>query len=223
MAQAAANTADAVAGRGADNIEVRLRIMAELGKAHAEGDSQDPQETYRFFSQTRVLYWQSPAAGAGSAQMRQLEQATVAFARAKGFNLDLPPVGASPSATYSAVQAPPEPTYSPEGLLNSTLAADQKAQSLWSEVRNRPMRPGGVDGRARQDLVGVAESINGLRTALENGRPSSTNFGAVASNRARLLFSHSQLSDSADIQSKVTALLRDLDVVVAAYRQVGQP
>lgn len=196
------------------NLVLRLELLSQL----ARNDKANLQQTLGFFSQTRRMVWEGSPGPATAAAMLPLEQAAVEFARSRSVSLDLPPVGSSPAA---GAVAPPEPRYTREGLLAAARQADDQAQSLWNAVRNSPQAPANADARARQDLVGVAETIHALRVALEEGSPASARFNSLATNRARLLFSHSRLAGGDPVLSRARELLRQLDVVVAAFRQVG--
>ena len=219
--------ANATRGLPDNNLHLRFLLLSERAKKHARSQTVNSKATLNFFSQTRRLFWSEPRPQKAEANMRNLETAAVAFASSHNFNLDLPPIGNSPvisrpSPTGTSSGHVPEPVFTPEGLLNSARIANNTAQQLWVEVRSSPQRPGATDSRARQDLFGVAESLNTLVNALERGNSSRVAYNLLAANRARFLFSYQQLSDNPQVVERARQLHVVLDLVVAAYRQVGQ-
>lgn len=83
-----------------------------------------------FFSDTRVLFWNSPAPQQAQTAMAQLEQTTVKFASQRGVQLDLPPVGFSPTVGRAAAPSAAPTEYSREGLVNLAVIADDLAGQL---------------------------------------------------------------------------------------------
>lgn len=219
LAQAARATAQAARSQGMPReLVLRLQVLHDLAERRAQGQSMDVHQTLAFFSATRRLFWECGPAPSTSRRMRRLESAAVTFARDNGERLDLPPVAGSRSSGQA--QTPPEPHYTSQQMLAAARNADAVAQNLWSEVRNHPMAPHNADARARRDLVGVAESIHALGSALERHRPSRARFHRLAVDRARLLFSHQNLVLDSRQERQMRELLHRLDVVVAAYRQI---
>lgn len=227
LAGASNQVANTTRGLPDNNLYLRFVLLSERARKHSRSKQVNVQSTLNFFSQTRRLFWSEPRPQNAEVAMRGLESAAVAFAASHRVNLDLPPVGNSPSLTVRPQQPQtpgtvPEPVFTPEGLINSARIASNTAQQLWNEVRNSPQLPGNTDARARQDLFGVAESLNTLVNALERGNNNRVAFNLLAANRARFLFSHQQLSNNPATLERARQLHLILDQVVAAYRQVGQ-
>ncbi len=225
LAEASRQMANATRGLPDNNLHLRFLLLSERAKKHARSQTVNSTATLNFFSQTRRLFWSEPRPQNAEKKMRDLETAAVGFASSVKYNLDLPPIGNSPVLNLPQPQTPstvPEPIYTPEGLLNSARIANNTAQQLWNEMRNVPQRPGATDARARQDLFGVAESLNTLVNALERGNSGRVAYNLLAANRARFLFSYQELSDNPEYVERARQLHTVLDLVIAAYRQVGQ-
>ena len=176
---------------------VRLELIQREAGLLQSGQG-DLDRYLRFFSVTRQVFWNSAPAPALGAKFRELEAASQRLANTAGRNLDLPPIQGLPAASVNDT-SPPLNSALPAvqgNLRDSSRKAESLAQSIWSDVRNQALpqvQDGGWAQRARQDLVGLAENLQNLRIALEEGSDPSQRLESLNVARIRFLTSYRYL------------------------------
>ena len=165
------------------NVRLRMQLMRDMmGGLTGKGD---PGNALKFFSTTRILFWNNPVNPATGQQMRAFEGQVVALAAARGVNLDLPPVGYSPSGA-PANNAPSSSPATPgdmlvnlstrEGLFTLTLRAEEEGTEA--------LGSGGLPA-----LQAVRDSLTVLRLDLNDAQVSSDAVRNVLLARARYMAS----------------------------------
>jgi hypothetical protein len=136
------------------NVRLRMQLLRDMmGGLAAKGD---PSNALKFFSTTRVLAWNRPLNPETGQEMRAFEQQVVALSQAKGFNLDLPPVGYSTAGTAGGAQP---------------LATSASSAPLLANRTNREVLAGYVLRAEEMGTIGLA---NGGSSQLQTLRDSLT-------------------------------------------------
>ncbi len=73
------------------------------------------------------------------------------------------------AAAKSQPLGPPRETYSFEGIRAVITELDEKAEFLWREVRNAPLRDDGQDEEVRRQTRDLAEAMEALKAASDRG------------------------------------------------------
>ena len=174
---------------------VRLELLQRQATL-IQGGQGDVDRYLRFFSTSRLVLWPANPPPPVAAKIRELETASQQLAKSAGRNLDLPPIAASSLASEPVNNLQPQiPAPTAAQLTTTAEQADALAQSIWADVRNQPLPPGGdtLGLRARQDLVGLAETLQNLRVTLEEGADARTRWRSFNENRIRFLSSYHRL------------------------------
>lgn len=195
------------------NIGVRFDILREHARRLDAGKGN--LDLYlRYLSASRLVIWRSQPNGNVATALRQLEEASQAMAAAGGRNLDLPPVNGAAAATNAPMA---RTRLDPAQLLQTVRQADALAQQLLELVRGTAAvstDPGAQ--RARQDMVGIAESTRNLRTAMEEGGANSEDrWQALEENRARFLYSQHRLPQ---LDERLAQLNEALSALLESWR-----
>ena len=80
-----------------ENLRLRLVLLANRAKRHADGARISAPTTLQFFSSTRIMFWNGPTRRDTELAMQALERAALEFARARNLQVDVPPVGNAPT------------------------------------------------------------------------------------------------------------------------------
>lgn len=154
----AQNLAQTLANQQALPVNVRLRFQILEDQLPILGGKQDPDSLLRFFSTSRILYWNEAGSVNSSQTMEQFESSVVALAKERGVNLDVPPVGYS-SNHYTAA---PEPVGG--GLLAGRLSRkDLQLATLRAEEAGTFAIQG---GQTSQQLLALRDALTVLRQDL---------------------------------------------------------
>ena len=200
---------------------VRLELLHRQAGLIQSGQG-DLDRYLRFFSVSRQVFHYNHPPPAVAAKLRELEVASQRMAGTAGNNLDLPPLGGAPAFTDSTEVAPVAPPPSLTEFKTSVQKADDLAQSLWSDVRNVGLPPGGdtLGLRARQDLVGIAESLRNLKIALEEGSDARSRWESLNTNRIRFLSSYARLPE---LDQRLPKLIQALEELAETGRRSFGP
>lgn len=139
-------------------VNVRLRFQILEDQLPVLGGKEDPSSLLRFFSTSRILFWNDPASQNSSQPMQQFESLVVSLAKGRGVNLDVPPVGYS-SNNYTAA---PQPVGG--GLLPGALSRkDLELATLRAEEAGTFAIQG---GQTSPQLVALRDALTVLRQEL---------------------------------------------------------
>ncbi len=182
-----------------DNLPVRFHLLANQVKSL--DSREEVNQWLAFFSDSRVLFWNSPASEPAQKAMAQLETTAKEFASQRGFYLDLPPVGFSPTVTGGGPLAlPQDPTYTHQGLINSAVVAERVAtQVLQSHAGD-------------QDLQRLHSSLEQVRSQLVAGTPQPETVAEFLKARAEYLMARPAGANQEQLNLQ-------LDMLVSALRQ----
>ena len=188
------------------NVRLRMQLMRDMmggltGKA-------DPSNALRFFSTTRILLWNNPVSPATGQQMRAFESQVVALAAAKGINLDVPPVGYSPSGAPASPG--PAPVSANPGNMLVNLSTREVLQNLTLRAEEAGTEALG-NGGGSPALQAVRDSLTVLRLDLADSQVSSDAVRNVLLARARYL-------TSAEVGRATPQVLQTLDAATEALR-----
>ncbi|MFA5505682.1 MAG: hypothetical protein WC314_13535 [Vulcanimicrobiota bacterium] len=153
------------------NVRLRFQVlsseMLKLGNNFPAGD------VLRFFSDTRVLFWNRPASPGTARKMQALEEQMVPLARAGGSNLVLPEVGyASPPQSNLITRE----RITRDSLLDSVSRTEQAATDA-------------LASRNSAELLFLRDNLARLREDLADKNVSVQTVRSVMGARARYLAS----------------------------------
>lgn len=181
-----------------DNLSARFRVLA----LHANDLKTDleVQQWLAFFSDTRTVFWSSSVSTPAVTKMVEFEQSSVKFAAERGINLDLPPMGVSP---LGANDGGTVTQFTREGLVNSTLLAEQLSTELLAQRSSPP-------------LLRLQQALTGARVALQEGADADARLQQVMVDRARFLLEVQPSDYPAGLVDRLDAQLNQ--VVTAAHQ-----
>ncbi len=140
-------------------VNVRLRFQILEDQLPLLAGKQDPSSLLRFFSTSRILFWNEPASQNASQSMQQFESLVVGLSKERGISLDVPPVGYS-SNNYTTVS--PQPVGG--GLLAGRLSrTDLELATLRAEEAATFAIQG---GQSSQQLQALRDAFTVLRQDL---------------------------------------------------------
>lgn len=165
------------------NVRLRMQLMRDMmGGLTGKGD---PGNALKFFSTTRILFWNNPVNPATGQQMRAFEGQVVALAAARGVNLDVPPVGYSPSG--APANTAPSSASANSGNLLVNLSTREGLFTLTLRAEEAGTEALGSGGSPA--LEAVRDSLTVLRLDLNDDQVSSDAVRNVLLARARYMAS----------------------------------
>ncbi len=193
------------------NVRLRFQLLRDMmGGITGKGD---PSNTLNFFSTTRILFWNRPANPSVGQTMRDFEAQVTTLARAKGINLDLPPVGYSTAGAAGGAAPPPAASGTAGPLLTARISRESLAEFT---LRAEESGTETLAQKSSPQLLALRDSLTVLRQDLADPQVASDAVRNVLQARAVFLASPAAANAPAELRQR-------LDRMAEALRTVFPP
>lgn len=208
VAQAAAQVLNVTPSNWDRAAILRLQLVKNQADLMAQ-EKGDLTSFLGFFSTSRAVWWTNSPTPAQASKIRDLEKTTQAFASSKGVALDLPPI--SSASAPQTTSAGPAAAGSWIDMVGDASAAEKLAITIRRDVNAVPnLSDDNWTRRARLDLDSLANSLTGLRVALEEQGDPRLRWGEFEASRIRFLTSYQKLPPIDERLPQLLGLLQNI-------------